>query len=246
MRETQAIIERVRRIDASWQHLELAVEPELAHIQPGQTLLARRGTSWDPYLREQWVPLGFNPQEGLLLIERPLAQRYEPGDEVSLLGPVGLPFDIDPATHQLLLVALDYPPTRLLSLLLEAVKAGQSVVLVLTGRARNYPLSNLPAAVEVIHSDETLSWPEQARTLTWAEQVVVVTAPLFCDEYYGKLWRTATDIRRALPAGYLQGVYALPFPCGTGACHACLVRRKGADHLACIQGPAFDLAQMSF
>lgn len=246
MRETQALIERVRRVGADWQHLDLAVEPELANIQPGQTLLARHTSGWDPYLREQWIPLGFKPDEGLLIVERPIAELYKPGDEVSLIGPVGMPFEINPVAGRLLLVALDYPPSRLLALMLQAIAEGLSVVLVLTGSARDYPLSELPAAVEVIHSDDPTTWPDQDRTISWADQVFAVTSPTYAELNYNQLWQDATRIRRALPQAFLFGVYTLPLPCGTGACLACLVRRKGADHLACIQGPAFNLAQMNF
>src|SRR5688572_12046235 len=121
MRESKAIIERVRRINNHWQHLELAVEPDLAHIQPGQTLLARMGEGFEPYLREQWIPLGYNPDEGVLIVERPLSRQYLTGDEVSLLGPVGSPFALRRNIRNLLLVALDYPPTRLLALMLQAL-----------------------------------------------------------------------------------------------------------------------------
>ena len=246
MRETQALIERVRRISPEWQQLDLAIEPELAHIEPGQTLLARIDSDWDPYLREQWIPLGFSPDEGVLVVERPLVRHYVPGDVVSLLGPVGSPFEVKNGINNLLLVAFDYPPTRLLSLMLQAVSEGLSVVLVLAGQAQEYPLSMLPPAVEVIRSDDPWAWADQARTINWAEQVFAVTSPLHCDKRYQKLWQQAVEIRRALPESFLQGIYPLPLPCGTGACLACLVRRKGADHLACIQGPAFDLAKMSF
>jgi hypothetical protein len=246
MRETQALIERVRRVGTQWQHLDLAVEQDLAQIQPGQTVLARLNRGREPYLREQWIPLGYNPDEGVLVVERPLVEFHEPGDEVSLIGPVGVSYEVNPVTSRLLLVALDYPPTRLLALMLKAIADGLSVMLVLTGSARDYPLSELPAAVEVIHSDNPNTWPDQERTISWADQVFAVTSPTYAELNYNQLWQDALRIRRALPQAFLHGIYTLPLPCGTGACLACLVRRKGADHLACIQGPAFNLAEMNF
>lgn len=246
MRETQALIERVRKISPEWQHLELAIEPELTHIQPGQTLLARLGASFEPYIREQWIPLGFNPDEGVLIVERPLSRHYMAGDAVQLLGPVGSPFSLSRNIKNLLLVAMDYPPTRLLSLMLQAIAEGMSVVLVLTGKAQEYPLSTLPSAVEIVRSAAIQSWDTQQQTISWAEQVFVVASPVYAEIYYRELLKSATEIRRALPQSFLHGIYALPLPCGTGACMGCMVRRKGSDQLVCLQGPAFDLSKMHF
>ena len=246
MRESLAVIERVRRIGPNWQHLDLAVESDFAYIQPGQVLLARLGDSWSPYLREQWIPLGFNDEEGVLIVERPLAQEYNPGDDVSLLGPVGSPFLLKPAIRNLLLIAFDHPPTRLMSLAIQAIRQNMSVVLVLSGSAQAYPLTNLPTAVEVITTPNETEWINQADTLHWADQIYAVTSPVFCEDYYAALWKVTKDVRRAVPESFLQGIYPLPMPCGTGACLACLVRRKGADHLACVQGPCFDLSHMNY
>lgn len=246
MRETQAIIERVRRVSAEWQHLELAIEPELAHIQPGQTLLARVGGSYDPYVREQWVPLGFNPDEGVLIIERPLNRQYLAGDEVSLIGPVGTPYPLRRNIRNLLLIALDYSPTRLLSLLLQAIGEGMSVLLVLTSRARDYPMATLPSAVEIVYSDDIVTWEDQKRTLNWAEQIFAITSPVYADLHYQELLQITLETRRALPEQFLYGIYTLPIPCGTGACMGCMVRLKRSDQLSCLSGPAFELSQMRF
>jgi NAD(P)H-flavin reductase len=246
MRETQALIERVRRISSEWQHLELAIEVELTHIQPGQTLLARLGDSFEPYIREQWIPLGFNPDEGVLIVERPLSRHYLPGDAVQLIGPVGSAFPLSRNIKNLLLVAMDYPPTRLLSLMLQAIAEGMSVVLVLTGKAQDYPLSTLPSAVEIVHSPTIQSWDTQEHTTSWAEQMFVVASPVYAEIYYRELLNTTAEIRRALPQSFLHGIYALPLPCGTGACMGCMVRRKGKDQFVCLNGPAFDLSKMNF
>ena len=246
MRERLAVIERVRRMGSNWQHLDLAVEPELAYMQPGQVVLARLGDSWSPYLREQWIPLGFNDEEGVLIVERPLHEQYNPGDEVNLLGPIGSPFLLKPAIRNLLLIAYDYPPTRLMSLVVQAIRQNMSVVLVLTASAQDYPLTNLPAVVEVITTPNETEWANQADTLKWADQVYAVTSSVFCEEYYAALWQATKEARRAVPESFLQGIYPLTLPCGTGACMACLVRRKGADHLACVQGPCFDLSHMNY
>ncbi len=84
MRESQAIIERIRRVNEHYHHLDLSVDEWLCQIKPGQSLLARVTDSWDPYLREHWWPVAVGPNR--LTIERPASARYEPGQVVSVLG----------------------------------------------------------------------------------------------------------------------------------------------------------------
>lgn len=243
IRETKAIIERTRRLGAGWQRLSLAIEdPALEHIQPGQTLLADTGD----YLRENWIPVGFDSEEGVMLVEHPLGRTYTPGEVINLLGPVGTPFQLRHGVRHLLLVALDYVPTRLLFLLHQAIKKEMAVTLVLTGIAREYPISTLPPVVEVITGDEPEIWPNHEDTLTWADQVYLLTAPIFSEERYLPLIYTLGKLRPALPEGFLQGVFDMPMPCGTGACAACMVRTSNGNLPACVDGPAFDVTQLKF
>jgi hypothetical protein len=58
------------------------------------------------------------------------------------------------------------------------------------------------------------------------------------------LWQACRDARHAVPEGFLHGVFDLPLPCGIGACMACMVRGKRDHRLVCIDGAAFDLAQV--
>jgi hypothetical protein len=245
VRETQTLIERVRQIGAGWQHLELAVEdPALEQIKPGQTLLVRPGTGWEPYLREQWVPVACDTEGGVLVVERPITQRYVPGDVASVIGPVGAPFPSRAGIRHLLLVVQDYPPTRLLLLLAQAVAQGVAVTMVLTGEAQQYPLGTLPPVVEVINNQEALQWPDQANHFTWADQVFAVTSPVYWEERYAALWEAARQARHTLPESFLYGVFDLPLPCGAGACLACMVRCKHDNRLVCVDGAAFDLAHV--
>lgn len=247
MRETQAIIERVRRVGAGWQHLALAVDSALEQTQPGQVLLVRTDETWDPYLREQWIPIDFDDEEGLLIVEQPLGRNYSPGDVVSVIGPIGEGFPLKRDIQQLLLIAQDYPPIRLLFLMNQALRSGMSVTLVLTGDAREaYPINLLSPAVEVIQSNNAVNWANQRQTFLWAEQVFAVTSPALWIDYYAMLLRAAEESRHALPEGYLHGVFDLPLPCGTGGCMACMVRSKDGNRLACLDGASFDLARIKF
>ncbi|NDJ86101.1 MAG: hypothetical protein GYB66_09465 [Chloroflexi bacterium] len=245
MRESKAIIERTRRIGPNWQHLALAVEDTaLAQIAPGQSLLVRATDSRDPYLRENWVPVGFDPEVNVLQIEHPINRHYGAGDAVSVIGPIGLGFEIMPGANHLLLIAQDYPPTRLIFLMMQAIENGLAVTLVLTGIASRYPIAALPPVVEVVHSEEIVAWPGNKEMLQWAHQVFVITSPVFAEERYRAVQELARDARQALPDRFLSGIFDLTIPCGTGACQACMVRTRQNDGLVCLSGPAFDLAKL--
>lgn len=243
MRESLAIIERVRRIGEGWQHVSLAVEDSaLEQLKPGQSLLVRRHDRFDPYLRDLWVPVDYDSANDVLEIERPEDDWLDPGDVVSVIGPVGAAFPLDDRTRNLLLVVQDYPVTRLRYLLVTALQRGLSVTLVMAGLVNSYPINSLPPATEVIHSDNPQRWPSFNETLLWADQVFVLTASHMAHDRFVHLVQAVRDARHALPENFLYGVFDYPLPCGTGACMACLVGHTAA----CIDGPAFDLGKVRF
>lgn len=243
MRESLGIIERVRRIGEGWQHISLAVEdPALESLKPGQSLLVRRQDTFDPYLRERWVPVDYDNALGVLEIERPESDMLDPGDVVSVIGPVGSAFPLQERTRQLLLVVQDYPVTQFRYLLVTALRAGLAVTLVMAGAPQSYPLSSLPPEAEVIYGDIPEQWPSFEQTLLWADQIFVLTAVHVAYHRYRELLEAARTARHALPENFLYGVFDYPLPCGTGVCMACAVGNKPA----CIDGPAFDLGKVRF
>ncbi len=247
MRETQAIIERVRRVSAVLQHLELSVDPALAQMQPGQSLLAAplEPDGWAPYLREQWLPV--DAQGTRITVERPGAIRYLPGSAVSLLAPVGRAIPLRPGVRHVLLIAEDATPTPLMWVARRLVRDGAAVTLVLAGRALEYPLEQFPAEVEILRGDTHWSWPEQVEMLTWAEQVIAL-APVYAQaEAYGRLYHAIAQLRHnAVPDDFACGLFYQRLACGTGACSACLIGARDRDRLACVDGPALDLKDVRF
>lgn len=244
IRQSLAIIERVRRIGPGWQVLSLAVEDAaLTAVQPGQSFLVRTSDALEPYLRAAWVPVDYDAGHDVIEIERPDHENYQPGDDIHIIGPIGMPLPLKDSTRHVLAVAQDIIPTRLRFLLNVAVRSDRAVTLVLTGEAKKYPVAALPPAVEIIYSDDTQTWPTQNDTLQWADQVFVIAPVPAYEMYYSSLKRTATDARHALPEDYLFALYDLPTPCGTGACMACLIN---SSTYACINGPAVDLAKVRF
>lgn len=247
MRETQAIIERVRRVSVALQHLELSVDPALAQIQPGQSLLAvaLEPDGRAPYLREQWLPV--DAQGTHITVERPGTARYLPGVAVSLLAPVGRAIPLRPGARNILLIAEDAAPTPLTWVARRLVHDGAAVTLVLAGRALEYPLELIPAEVEILRGDTDWSWPEQVEMLTWAEQVIAL-APIDTQaEAYGRLYHAIAQLRHnAVPDDFACGLFYQQLACGTGACSACLISVRDGDRLACVDGPVLDLKDVRY
>jgi NAD(P)H-flavin reductase len=249
MKETQAIIERVRRISETHQQLHVAVESSLRGIKPGQSVLARVGENWNPYLREQWWPV--DVQKNLLIIERPADLRYEPGTVVNLIGTVGQPFRFRRTLRSVLLLAYNAEPTPLLFTIPALLANNVNVTLLLLGT--NYDTHHLPPEVEVIQGEvktgapvAKLNWPNRVTTIGWADQVFATVGPQDEMAFFGEIWTLFSELRADVPANYLFGVFRPPLPCGVGACSACMVKLKeNAMSLMCTEGPALDLTKVS-
>ena len=248
MRETQAIIERVRRVSADLQHVDLAVDRALAQLKPGQSLFAAPAEyhSYDPYLREQWIPVDILP--GRVVVELSTARIYSPGAVVSLLSPVGRPIPLRPQLVHLLLIAEDVFPTPFVLLTRRLIGGGVAVTLALGGQAARYPLEQLPPEVEIVRTDlGDWNWPEQVETFNWADQVIALAPSYTQSEVYARLYDIVAQLRhQAIPDHYLCGMYYPRLACGTGACLACQVPARKDPLLACADGPALDLKQVKF
>lgn len=243
MKETQAIIERVRRVSPDYQHLELAVDEVLLKIRPGQSLLARLNERWDPYLREHWFPV--NLVENKLVIERPTTSHYDPGQIVNVMGLVGQPYRFRRSLRNVLLIAYHCPPTALLMTIPWLLGNQVSVTLVLGGSAAQYSTQHLAPQVEIIRADDALNWQDRVMTVGWADQVLVAVGQDDELARFGQVWTIFSQLRSDIPKNYLFGVFQPVLPCGAGACHACTLRMTQGMKLVCTDGPAFDLTQVS-
>jgi hypothetical protein len=243
MKDTQAIIERVSRVNATHQHLYLAVDAALLSMKAGQSVLARVGDRWSPYLRQQWFPV--NITKGALLVERPVSEVYTPGQVVSLLGIVGQPFRFRRSLRTVLLLAVETPPTPLLLTIPALIANSVGVTLVLLGKAGEYETAHLPPEVEIIRGDADLQWQNRLTTVGWADQVFAAVPPEQESVMMARVYALFKELRSDVQSAYLFGVFCPPLPCGTGGCGACLLRLKGESQLICSEGPAFDLTQVS-
>lgn len=243
-KETRATIERVRRLSAHLQRIDIGVEQSLTRIKPGQALLAHMADTWEPYLAEQWTPVATKGRT--VTIERPTHTQYTPGQVVTLVGPVGAPFTMRYNLRSLLLLALDTAPTPLVLLASMAIKSKIEVTLVLGGSARDYPLDALPAELEILEGDLEEGWPNQVTTVGWADQIIATANPTYRDQTYKALVQRINELRADVPTRFMLGLYDLPMPCGVGACQGCGVSCSDGDKLICVDGPAIDLATANF
>jgi NAD(P)H-flavin reductase len=242
MRQTQAIIQRIRRVNAQYQHVELGIDESLSDINPGQSLLVRQDDSWQPYLRERWWPVQISPQK--VVVERPNNVRYEPGDIVNVLGPVGSFFRFRRSLRHVLLLAYDTPPTPMLSMipLLTANQTG--ITLALLGTASAYKTEHLPPEVEVVHGTADLEWENRVMTVGLADQVFATVHPDDEIMRFSKIWHMFSELRANIPKNYLFGVFQPVQPCGIAACYACMIQMKQGTALACTDGPTIDLSMV--
>ncbi|NWF69205.1 MAG: hypothetical protein HXY40_08965 [Chloroflexi bacterium] len=258
MKDTLAIIERVRRINPQVQHLELAVDESLAKVKPGQSLLVRVAPfsptpgeeNWHPYLREQWWPVGLNNNK--VIVERPTGIRYEPGQVINAMGLLGQPLRFRRTLRNVLLLAYNSTPTALLMTIPWLLGNKVAVTLVLVGSATEYGTQHLPPEVEVLRGspgkeEKTLIWPNQVLTAGWADQVFVVVAADDERLRFQRVLELFQTLRKDVPKNYLFGVFQPMLACGVGACWCCAVTQKESGHkLICQDGPAFDLMTMDF
>jgi hypothetical protein len=252
MRETQAIIERVRRAGNGLQQIDLAVDAALAQLEPGQSLFAAPFAppdqmTWEPYLRVLWIPVDVLPGRVVVEVEgKHIGGTYNPGDVVSLLSPVGRPIPLRGKIYHMLMIAQDMLPTPFVYLARKLIGGGVEVTLVMGGRAADYPLELLPPEVEVIRSETDWKWPDQVDTLTWADQVLILAPMQTHLEAYRRLYDAIYQLRhQSIPDHYVAGMYYPRLACGTGACLACMIPSK-KQLLACSDGPAIDLKRLNF
>ena len=251
MKLSKAFIERIRQINPSYVHLELALEDEaLRQMKPGQSLLVRSleaedaALDWDPYLREHWWPVGLTGK-GTLIVERPNRETYQVGQQLSILGPVGKKYLFRPNLRNVLLIAYDTEPTPLTIMAPILLQNRVSTALILLGAARKYDTEHLPAEIEVIRGDDRFQWPDQVFTFGWADQIFVAVGT--DDEMLR--FKEVLDLiesRRSVDKSYVFGVFRPWLPCGTGACGACaLTLKEGSQRkYVCQDGPAFDLTKV--
>jgi dihydroorotate dehydrogenase electron transfer subunit len=194
--------------------------------------------------------------------------RLRPGDEIDMLGPLGRPFEVDPRSRNLLLVAGGLGMAGIRALADEAIRDGRQVTLLFgAASARDvYPSSLLPDEVEyVIATDdgsvgrrgfvtdlvpEYEAWADQAFACGPAGMLAAL-AGLAAGRRQrlgvAKLGRKR-GAGRADPIGspaarknaFLQVSMEQNMGCAVGACLGCVVMGvSGTPQRVCREGPVF-------
>jgi dihydroorotate dehydrogenase electron transfer subunit len=203
------------------------------------------------------------------------SRALRPGDRADIAGPLGRPFEMDPRSRHLLLVA-EGPAIASLRLLIdEAVRDVRSVVLLYgaTTASQVYPSSLLPDEVEyvVATADGSLGHRGSIADVVieyeaWADQAFAAGPP----ELLGTVARLAAGRRQRLgvatlgrkrgggrpPAAgspearrksYLQVAVEQTVACAAGTCQACAIMgASGATQRVCREGPVFAADELAW
>jgi dihydroorotate dehydrogenase electron transfer subunit len=247
---------------------------QFVHVRPGDFsgLILRRPFSFNT------VDLG----TGILTIHFRTVGRgtdwfthLRPGDNVDMLGPLGRPFEVDPRSRHLLLIAGGLGIAGVRMLADAAIRGGRQVVLLFgaASAADVYPSSLLPDEVEyvVATDDGSLGYRGFVTDLVpdyeaWADQAFACgPAPMLAvlarqaagrRERLGvaKLGRKRGAGRVDAPGSpaarrkaFLQVSMEQNMGCAVGACLGCVVKSTtGQPQRVCREGPVFAAEELDW
>ncbi|HET7031385.1 MAG TPA: dihydroorotate dehydrogenase electron transfer subunit [Candidatus Limnocylindrales bacterium] len=258
------------------QWLQSFLAPELAvGSRAGQFVHVRTGDLSGLVLRRPFSINTADPVSGVITIHfRTIGRgtewftRLRPGDPVDMLGPLGRPFEVDPRSRHLLLIAGGLGMAGIRSLADEALRDGRQVTLLFgAASARDvYPSSLLPDEVEYVIATDDGSVGHRGFVTelvpdfeAWADQAFACgPAPMLAAlarladgrrERLGvaKLGRKRGGGRVDPPGStaarrkaFLQVSMEQNMGCAVGACLGCVILgTNGAPQRVCREGPVF-------
>ena len=158
----------------------------------------------------------------------PIPPSWQPGTTLHVRGPLGAGFSMPAGIKRLGLAAIGSSTSRLLPLIDQAAE-----IALFTQTTR----LNIPAEIEV----NPLS--ALSENLAWAD-FLAIDCPLEQLPALRDLLGLEPDA--ALPAR-TQILLSTPMPCGgLGDCGVCALKAKRGYKLACVDGPVFDLGELSW
>lgn len=276
-----ALVESREILPGQW--LQAYHAPELAvGSRAGQFVHVRSGDFSGMVLRRPFSLNTADPATGIVTIHfRVIGRgtdwftRLRPGDEIDLLGPLGRPFEVDPRSQHLLLVAGGLGIAGVRMLADEAIRAGRKVTLLFgAASAREvYPSNLLPDEVEYVVATDDGSLGRRGVVTelvptyeAWADQAFACgPVPMLA-----ALARLAAGRRGRLgvaklgrkrgggrtdPVGspaarrkaFLQVSMEQNMGCAVGACLGCVVMStSGTPQRVCREGPVFAAEEIAW
>ena len=265
------------------QWLQSFLAPELAiGARAGQFVHARTGDLSGLVLRRPFSINTADPVAGVITIHfRTIGRGTEwfthlrPGDAVDMLGPLGRPFEVDPRSRHLLLIAGGLGMAGVRSLADEAIRDGRQVTMLFgAASARDvYPSSLLPDEVEYVIATDDGSVGHHGFVTelvphyeAWADQAFACgPAPMLAAlarqaagrrERLGvaKLGRKRgagkPDVAGSTAArrkAFLQVSMEQNMGCAVGACLGCVIMgTNGQPQRVCREGPVFGADEVAW
>lgn len=255
MKLERAVVLSQEEVYESTYLMWLSCPPVAKGASPGRFLMVHCGDSHDPFLPRPMSFHRFRDAGG----ERQFAILYDvrgrgtawlskrkAGDELSLFGPLGRGYAINPHAQNVLLVSGGLGIAALIALADEAIAAGKSVMLLQGARtaAKLYPPELLPPEVEALSATDDGSTGHHGyvtdlipRHLSWADQLFACgPTPMFA--------AMANVMREAESRKPVQALLEERMGCGTSICYGCAVFTRRGVRLVCKDGPRFELRQV--
>lgn len=255
--QTEVTVAHKEVLAPAWWRLILTAPALAPRLKPGQFLLVRCADPFTCYLRRPVFPARVIDDRFELLIRpdpdpgRAWLTARQPGDKLDVIGPLGNGFPLTGQTRNLLLAGDEPAIGPLLGQLDRALAAGASVTLALGGTRAStlYPVAHLPPVVEFQAATLDGSLGHRGRItellpdlLRWADAVCLVGSI----DLYRTVRVQAESVRFIVEAGFVSVLMTTyPMACGFGACLSCTIETKAGLKLACLDGPVFDLMQLS-
>jgi dihydroorotate dehydrogenase electron transfer subunit len=194
--------------------------------------------------------------------------RMRPGDTSEMLGPLGRPFEVDPRTRNVLLVAGGLGMAGVRSLADESLAANRQVTMLFGAASASevYPSSLLPDEVEYVVSTDDGSFGHHGRVTelvtkfeAWADQAfacgphpMLAAMAAAAQTRQRRLGVAALGPRRgkgsrSAPLGsaqarrrsWLQVSMEQNMGCAVGACLGCVMMGVDGPQRVCREGPVF-------
>ncbi|MEE9198234.1 MAG: dihydroorotate dehydrogenase electron transfer subunit [Dehalococcoidia bacterium] len=211
----------------------------------GPMVLANEPTEAHP----EWVTPG---SVALLFNAGGLARGWlgarEAGEEISILGPLGHGYAIDPAARRLLMAGGGTGLAPLIALADEAGVSGLSVTIISAGRTASllYPREWVPPQVRLVEVTEDGSAGQKG--------LITDIMPGYMEEADQMFLCGPVPMYKAVRSAMMQLGVEVPtqvllevrMACGFGICYGCSIPTEDGMKLVCRDGPRFDLDEVDW